>query len=1349
MAALFGKIEAFNPQQEEWPQYVERLEQFFEANDLTGEDKAVKRRATFLSLIGPESYKLLRSLLAPVKPKEKSYAELVAKLTEHYSPTPSEVMQRFRFNSRSRRNGESVAAYVAELRRLAEYCNYGDTLDKMLRDRIVWGINDEAIQRKLLQETTLTYAKAITLAQGFETASSNLKEMHAPTTELTASSSTGVTVKTEPVHKMSVKRDKPRQSDSGVTCHRCGKPGHLATVCRHRGSVCHNCKKKGHLAKVCRSKPHAKPPSQGRSTNASRPVRQVAEDSESDADDPMQPIMTANLRSVSCSPPIKVHVEVDKISIPMEVDTGASVSVMSENVYHRLWPRRGLNTTTIRLQNYSREPITVVGSTDVHVVYQGQTTTLPLVVVKGDGPTLLGRNWLTHIRLNWNEIHYTNNPGLHELLGKYSEIFQERLGTFKGYEAKIEVDPNATPRFNKARTIPYAMREKVSEELDRLVAEGTLEPVDYAEWAAPIVAVMKSDRKSVRICGDFRTTVNPVSKLNRYPIPKTEDILATLERGKLFTKLDLSQAYLQLKLDKESKEYLVISTHKGLFRYTRLPYGISSAPGIFQKAMEQLLQGIPHVSVYIDDILITAETEAEHLKILEEVLDRLAKAELRVKKHKCKFMASSVTYLGYVIDAQGIRPLPEKVEAIKQAPTPKNVTELKSYLGLLSYYGKFLPNLSTHLAPLYTLLSKRKLWKWTSAQDKAFNESKDLLTSSSLLVHFDPKLPILLACDASAYGIGAVLAHRLPDGSEKPIGYASRTLNAAERNYSQLEKEGLSLVFGIKRFYSFLFGHPFTLITDHKPLLGLLASQKPTSPHASARIRRWSLYLSMFEYKLEFRNTSAHANADALSRLPLPVEPAVNQTPPELVLLMDHLSNSPVTAHQIREGTRKDPQLAPIVQFVQQGWPNTCPDQGQLTPFFEKRTELSIYEGCLLWGTRVVIPASCREAVLTELHEGHPGATRMKGLARMYVWWPGITKDIESTVRLCSTCQMHQSTPAVAPLHPWSWPTRPWARVHLDYAGPVEGKMILVIVDAHSKWIDAIVTPNATSATVVEELRPLFAQFGLPETVVTNNGPCFVGAEFEEFLSSNGIKHITSAPYHPSSNGLAERSVQIVKKGLKKITRGSMRTRLAQILFAYRLTPQSTTGVSPSELLLGRRPRSRLDLLKPNTAERVEENQLKQKEKHDQRSRERNFAVDDDVFARNYHNGDKWLSGKILKKTGPVSYRVRLENGKERRCHQDQVRKRSVTIQQESPCVLDTPDLVIPMPEGIVLPSNDSTSSKSNSSSTPATNESMQPTPSSVAPASPNKTVDTTSKEKVYPKRNRVPVVRFEPTWTK
>ena len=214
------------------------------------------------------------------------------------------------------------------------------------------------------------------------------------------------------------------------------------------------------------------------------------------------------------------------------------------------------------------------------------------------------------------------------------------------------------------------------------------------------------------------------------------------------------------------------------------------------------------------------------------------------------------------------------------------------------------------------------MWKWSARQNKAFLKSKELLTSSQLLVHFDPKLPLILACDASAYGIGAVLAHRLKDGSEKPICYSSRTLNAAERNYSQLEKEGLSCVFGVKRFYSYLLGHPFELVTDHKPLLGLLGEHKPTSPQASARIRRWSLYLSMFEYSLKFKRTAEHANADAFSRLPLPVEPATTETPPELVLLADHMSESPVTATQIRSWTRKDPELSLVVQYLQQGWPS-------------------------------------------------------------------------------------------------------------------------------------------------------------------------------------------------------------------------------------------------------------------------------------------------------------------------------------------------------------------------------------------------------------------------------------------
>jgi hypothetical protein len=269
------------------------------------------------------------------------------------------------------------------------------------------------------------------------------------------------------------------------------------------------------------------------------------------------------------------------------------------------------------LQNYSKQPIPVVGMTTCQVHYEGQQANLPLLVVKGTGPTLFGRNWLKAIQLNWGQICRVHNDtdGLQDMLSKYEQVFQDGLGQYKGLEVHLEVDSTATPRFYKARTLPYSKRQAVEEELDRLVSEGTLEPIEYSDWATPIVAVLKSDQKSVRICGDFRMTVNPVSKLNRYPIPRIEDLFATLQGGKKFTKLDLSQAYQQLTLDQESRKYVVISTHKGLFRYTRLPYGVSSAPGIFQRMMENLLRGIPGVAVYIDDIIITGEDDAAHFEV--------------------------------------------------------------------------------------------------------------------------------------------------------------------------------------------------------------------------------------------------------------------------------------------------------------------------------------------------------------------------------------------------------------------------------------------------------------------------------------------------------------------------------------------------------------------------------------------------------------------------------------------------------------------------------------------------------------------------------------------------------------
>jgi len=275
------------------------------------------------------------------------------------------------------------------------------------------------------------------------------------------------------------------------------------------------------------------------------------------------------------APPITVEVKLDGCLVNMEVDTGASLSLMSEVTFSGLWPGRTLQPSNVRLQTYLKEPIPVVGCCCVNVDYNGQTCEMPLVIVAGSGPTLLGRDMLSQIQLDWRQIHHIHTASLQAVLARYPGVFQEGLGTLKGFEAKIYVDPNAPPRFHPARSVPFALRDKVDTELQRLQDEGTLEPVEIAEWAAPIVTVLKQDKSSVRMCGDFSVTVNPVSKLDRYPIPKVEDLFAKLSKGKYFSKLDLSQAYQQLPLDEQSKKYVVINTHRGLFRFTRLPFGIS------------------------------------------------------------------------------------------------------------------------------------------------------------------------------------------------------------------------------------------------------------------------------------------------------------------------------------------------------------------------------------------------------------------------------------------------------------------------------------------------------------------------------------------------------------------------------------------------------------------------------------------------------------------------------------------------------------------------------------------------------------------------------------------------------
>ncbi|KAI2646044.1 hypothetical protein H4Q32_028458 [Labeo rohita] len=482
--------------------------------------------------------------------------------------------------------------------------------------------------------------------------------------------------------------------------------------------------------------------------------------------------------------------------------------------------------------------------------------------------------------------------------------------------------------------------------------------------------------------------------------------------------------------------------------------------------------------------------------------------------------------------------------------------------------------LPTVLYPLNALLQAGKKWMWTKQCAEAFQEAKRLVMSDTVLTHFDPHKPMKLACDASPYGIGVVLSHVRSDGTERPIAFASSSLSTAEKNYAQIDREALSL-----------------------PLVSIFSPQKGVPLTAAARLQRWALFLGGHRYRIEFKR---HANADGLSRLPLDLTSteSVKESIPLDVFTLAQLEGSPVTAEMVQRETRKDPTLSQVV----------------------------------------IIPPNLRTRVLEELYVGHLGVVKMKSLARSFVWWPGIDQQIEQLAMHCSGCQHVPKMPKAAPLHAWEWPALPWQRIHVDFAGPFMGTTFLIVVDACTKWPEVFSMTSTTASQTVTVLRELFARTGVPEQLVSDNGPQFVSAEFQVFLKNNGIKHVTSAPYHPATNGLAERFVQSLKNAL----------------------PHATTNRTPAMLFLGRPLRSRLDLLKPNLKRTVQDKQLKQSQGG---GKTRKLEVGDSVLARDYRGDHKWMSARIKERTGPLSYTVEVAPDILWRQHIDQLRSSNVPLE--------------------------------------------------------------------------------------
>ena len=1271
--------------------------------------KAELMRTLLTVNLGPDALKKLRAFTFPAEIKDTTYAALRKTLVDRLSPKTNIVAQQQKFMNLNQIAGESLCTFMSRLKEAANVCQFGALFNTMVRTRFVAGLSSDRIRAELISES----ADNDTSASVFE---------KAQTKENALQSSLSVT--THYVQKPG-KFPKPQNSkfqqkaDLSIVCSRCTVRGHVAKNCKVR---CRNCRKPGHIAKNCRS---AKKQSHcvegiGDDGNASAAdygyTHQELENTLYcvETTDPVQiPVQTlvpdgtvpasvvSNLSScIDCNqkPFLKVKIN-DKI-LKMELDTGSSLSCISKSDFARL----GLTDCQIvpcsqklRVANFNCESIDCKAL--VNVEFRGKSWILPLYVVDSRFPTLLGREWIIQMfGKDWldhmvglvdvEQSHAVSKLQRDEFVNEilHSPVFDPGVGTVKGFEACLQFKPDARAKFCKARQVPFAIVDKVGKAIDELVKNGQLIPTEHSDWASPIVPVMKADG-TIRICGDYKTTVNPNLDTAIYPLPTIEDCLSKIVGGKLFTKLDIRAAYNSLKLRECDQKIVTLNTHKGLFSPTSLPFGISSAGPIFERKIDDTLRKTENTAWRVDDILITGPDDESHMKNVRTVITALENEGYKCRLDKCVFMEPKVTFLGHEVSADGIRPLSSKVETIVRAPYPTTRAEMISFLGGAQYYSRFIPNMSTVVEPLNRLRPADSIFHFGDREKRAFDELKALLSSDLVLTVYNPELELKLDTDASSVGLGAVMSHIDENGTERPIEYISRTLTKSERNYSMIEKEALAIVWATKRLHRYLFGRPFTLVTDHKPLESIFHPSRGIPSMVAGRLQRWSLFLSGYTYKIQFRPTGKHCNADLCSRFPLPLDTSAEtrefddelteefeMKPLDTVFSVHYFGDDKplIDAELIASHTRRDKTLGRVLQYVKDGWNEKPPVDVELKPFYTRRNELSVDQNCIVWGSRVVIPESMRKSVLSMLHTTHMGISQTKALARGYVYWPNMDAEIEKMVKLCEPCQLNQKKPARSTPHPWAKTMEAWERIHLDFCGPFLGSMWLIVICSYSKWLEVVRMTNITSKKVIQELRDIFSRWGLPKILVSDNGSSLTSDEFKTFTNNNQIRHILIPAYSPASNGQAEVAVGLFKRAMKRMSlkNPDVMCNLADWLLNYRNTPHTTTGVEPAVAMMKRRTRNALSFLHPSSSSKFAKVALNDQNTIAE-SRLRDLNIDETV---SFYDENKkcWRNGVIEGKEGTKVLLIKTPDGVYRK-HLDQVIKRSVVsepLQQTDP---DTP----------------------------------------------------------------------------
>ena len=588
----------------------------------------------------------------------------------------------------------------------------------------------------------------------------------------------------------------------------------------------------------------------------------------------------------------------------------------------------------------------------------------------------------------------------------------------------------------------------------------------------------------IRMCTDMRRANEAIIRERHY-IPTVEEVMYDMNGSTVFSKLDMRSGFHQIELDVDSREITTFITHQGLYVYKRLMFGLASAPEMYQKIIRDVLIGISKACNIADDIVVHGKDTEEHDDMLEKTLTRFRECGLTLNGKKCVFRTHKITFFGHDLTDEGVRLNEEKVAAVVKAESLTTSSEVLSFLCLVQFSAKFFPDFSQTAQPLWKLTKKNAEFKWGKEEDESFQRLKDLITRRETLKYFNAEAQTRIVADAGPEGLGAVLTQNQEE-NWVVLSYASRNLSDVEKRYSQTEKEALALVWACERFNIYVFGRKFELETDHKALECIYTPQsKP-----SARIERWVLRLQSYDYKVVYRPGKGNI-ADALSRLNHK-EPKdrSGETVDEIRCIAESLVPAALSMTEIEEESARDDELSVVRECIKSNNWEKC----TLTYYLTVRNELCLYGSLVLRGTRIVIPKSLRGKVLNQAHEGHQGFVKTKMRLRQKVWWPKIDADAAKRCKSCRPCQVVGPSAPPEPMARTEMPTGAWQDLCMGLHGPYpDGTNLLAVQDYYSRFPEVVFMKSTTTDKILDALDEMFARFGFPFSMKSDNGPQFSG----------------------------------------------------------------------------------------------------------------------------------------------------------------------------------------------------------------------------------------------------------------